>query len=470
MNYSYQNILLLFFKTTKSYIIFLLMMVLPCFQACKKFIEISQPVDQLTSEFVFTNDNSAIKALTGIYSEMTRDQQQFSSGFTTFFAGMSADELYYYTPSFRDEFVNNEITLANHANIQYYFWDPCYRYIYAANKCIEGANSSSALSGNIKIMILGEAKFIRAFCYFHLVNFFGDVPLILTTRYQENQSFPRVAEAAIYSQIIKDLIDAKTLLTSDYPSPERVRPNKFAASALLARVYLYNKDWLNAEKEADSVINSGLYTLNEDLNKVFEINSNETIWQLHPVDPNYNTWEGFQIIPTAGASPTYLLTSSLIHSFETNDLRKDSWTMSTIFNNDTLYFPYKYKVSTGSVLTEYYVVLRLAEQLLIRAEARAEQDNINGAKDDLNIIRQRAGLLNVDPSNRQETLLAIEQERRTELFAEWGHRWFDLKRTDRADAVLGALKSSTWQSTDTLWPIPDPEIRLNPALTQNPGY
>ena len=470
MNYSYHKILLLFFKTKRQYIILLLVFVLTCFQACKKFVEIPQPVDQLTSEFVFSDDNSAIKALTGIYSEMQRDQQQFSSGFTTFFAGMSADELNYYTPSFRDEFINNEITLANHTNIQYYFWDPCYRYIYVANKCIEGVNSSSALSDNVRNMILGEANFIRAFCYFHLVNFFGNVPLILTTSYQENQSFPRENEAVIYSQIIKNLIAAKTFLSSNYPTPERVRPNRFAASALLARVYLYNKDWTDAEKEADSVINSGRYTLNEDLAQVFEINSNETIWQLHPVDPNYNTWEGFQIIPQAGSSPTYILTPSLIRAFEANDLRKFSWTMPTIFNSDTLYFPYKYKVSTGSVLTEYYVVLRLAEQLLIRAEARAQQGNINGAKDDLNIIRQRAGLASTDPTNGQELLVAIEQERRIELFAEWGHRWFDLKRTNRANDVLGALKPLTWQPTDTLWPIPEPEIRLNPALTQNPGY
>jgi hypothetical protein len=441
------------------------------FSSCKKFVEVPLPADQLTSDFVFTNDNSAVQALNGIYSKMMENQQLFSSGLTTLFTGLSSDELYYYTPGFRDEFFNNQITSINHANIESNFWDPCYRFIYAANKCIQGASSSNSLSLQVKNDIVGEAKFIRAFCYFHLVNLFGDVPLVLSTTYQKNQSIPRTDEATIYSQIINDLSDAQNTLDISYASTERTQPNKYAATALLARVYLYNHDWINAEKEASLIINSGIYNLDTDLNSVFQINSNETIWQLRPVNPNRNTWEGYQIIPgSVNSTPTYLLTSTLISSFEPNDERKIAWVQSRVFANKTLYYPFKYKVYSGSVLKEYYVVLRLAEQYLIRSEARTRQNNLAGAQADLNMIRNRAGLLNTDANSQSSLLSAIEQERRVELFAEWGHRWFDLKRTNRAGTVLSVLKPITWQETDTLWPIPQSQILLNPALTQNPGY
>ena len=441
------------------------------FASCKKFVEVPLPVDQLTADFVFNNDTSAVQSLNGIYSKMMEGQQQFSSGFTTLFTGLSSDELYYYTPSFRDEFTNDQITLVNHPFIESSFWSPAYLYIYAANKCIEGATNSKGLSPNVKNRVIGEAMFIRAFCYFYLVNLFGDVPLELTTVYQKNQSLPRVSEVEVYKQIIDDLTNAQNNLKVDYISDERIQPNKFAATALLSRVYLYNHDWVNAEKEASFVINSGIYTLDEDLNGVFLINSKETIWQLQPVDPSVDTWEGYQILPAiVGATPTYLLTNSLINSFEPNDRRKSAWVKSDLFSNDTIYYPYKYKVSTGTNITEYYVVLRLAEQYLIRAEARANQNNILGAQNDLNIIRNRAGLANTISNNKSSLLTSIDHERRTELFAEWGHRWFDLKRTGEADSVLGNLKPDTWQPTDTLWPIPQSQILLNPALIQNPGY
>ena len=141
-----------------------------------------------------------------------------------------------------------------------------------------------------------------------------------------------------------------------------------------------------------------------------------------------------------------------------------------MFAGSTLYYPFKYKVMSGTNLTEYYITLRLAEQFLIRAEARAQQGNISGAKTDVNVIRTRAGLPNTTANDKGGLLNAIEQERRIELFAEWGHRWFDLKRTGRATTVLGSLKPATWQPTDELWPIPQSQINLNPSLTQNNGY
>lgn len=159
-----------------------------------------------------------------------------------------------------------------------------------------------------------------------------------------------------------------------------------------------------------------------------------------------------------------------MNSFEPGDLRKINWTKSRVFSGQTLFYPYKYKVRTGSTLQEYYVVFRLAEIYLTRSEARVMTSNLQGAKDDLNIIRQRAGLPITPASTASDIQLAIEQERRIEYLCEWGHRWFDLKRTNRANTVIGSQKPLTWQPTDALWPIPQSQINLNPSLTQNPGY
>ena len=457
----------LFSLSVKGCIVLTLMF----FTSCKKFVNIPLPDNQLTSDFVFSNDNSALGALNGIYSKMIENDQQFCSGYTTLFAGLSSDELYYYTPSFRDEFLNNQISIASQPNIESAFWSPCYQYIYAANKCIESARNSDGMSSKMKRTTIGEAKFIRAFCYFYLVNLFGDVPLELSSVYQENQSIARSPAVKVYSQIIDDLKGSIDSLDEIYASDDRGRPNKYAAVALLARVYLYNYDWVDAENEATIIINSGIYSMDNDLNSVFKSSSNETIWQLVPVNPYVNTWEGNEIIPySIDATPTYLLTNTLVNSFEAGDMRKLAWVQSENFSGQTIYYPYKYKINSGPPITEFYVVLRLAEQYLIRAESRANVDDIEGAQNDLNAIRNRAGLSNTTAIDKTSLLKAIEHERQIELFAEWGNRWFDLKRTGRANTILGSLKPSTWQATDTLWPIPNSQILLNPSLKQNAGY
>jgi hypothetical protein len=167
----------------------------------------------------------------------------------------------------------------------------------------------------------------------------------------------------------------------------------------------------------------------------------------------------------------FAVTPYLLDAFEPNDLRKTNWLKSNTVSGTTYFYPYKYKVRTAAPpYTEYYMVFRLAELYLIRAEARAQQNNTSGAQDDLNKIRSRAGLQNTTADTQQLLLTAIIHERRIEFMAEWGHRWFDLKRTGMSDAVLGPLKSPTWQSTDTLYPILQYELDTDPFLTQNPGY
>jgi hypothetical protein len=115
------------------------------------------------------------------------------------------------------------------------------------------------------------------------------------------------------------------------------------------------------------------------------------------------------------------------------------------------------------------MVLRLAEQYLIRAEARTNMGDINGAQLDLDSLRARAGLPPTSATNATELQAAIAHERRVELCFEWGHRWFDLKRTGKADSVLAAEKPG-WRNVDTLYPIPLSQLQANTSLTQNNGY
>jgi hypothetical protein len=291
--------------------------------------------------------------------------------------------------------------------------------------------------------------------------------------------------ADVYKQIILDLKDAQALLNINYIDAsftniveERVAPNKWAATALLARIYLYMGDNLNAEIEATSVIeNNNLYDI-VPLNDVFLRNSREAIWQLQSVDDFVgNTSDAWLFILPAEGPNTYqnqvYLSQNVIDKFELGDNRRKYWVDSIIIGDRIYYYPFKYKnIQTFSSPTEYTVVLRLAEQYLIRAEARAKQSNIDGALNDLDILRKRAGLNAITPVSSFDVLNAIIDERQVELFTEWGHRWLDLKRLGRADEVLKPIKLNNWQSTDQLYPIPQNDINRNPSLRghQNPGY
>jgi hypothetical protein len=443
------------------------------FCSCKKFIDTPRPKTQIETSQVFENDQSALAAMAGLYNRLIINNLIIMNGGITVFSGLSADELVNTsTPSPDDEFRTNTLQ-SNNFSISGYLWQAAYTNIYDANAILEGLSNSS-VTQSLKMQLRGEALVVRSLNYFYLINLFADVPLITETNYKINQSMPRTPVSQIYQGLVTDLREAKTLLADMYPSSERVRPNKWTATALLARIYLYQKDWAKAEEQATEIINSGLYSMPTDLNDVFLSGSDETIWSL--VQDKSNTAEGQTFIPAFSfLTPAYIITDSLLNKFEAGDERKVKWLNSTMINGQTVYFPYKYKQgwdfsAVPPPPTEYCIVFRLAEQYLIRAEARAQLNDIAGGQVDLNILRNRAGLPNIIANDQPSLLTAIEHERQIEFFAEWGHRWLDLKRTDRANVILGMEKSPNWQATDVLYPIPFDQIQLNPFLTQNSGY
>lgn len=480
-----------FKKNIKTYIYLTGLVVLFC-TSCKKLITIPDPVDTTTTNKVFATDSQASSAMAGVYTMMinstsigTTGNAAFSTGYSTLLGGMSSDELKY---SVVDPFGTNKLTRDNSPTV---LWSSAFKTVYGANDVIEGieASTSASLSDKVRKRLTGEAKFIRAFTYFYLVNFFGDVPLVLTVDFNQTAQMQRTPAAEVYKQIIKDLEEAKSLLGTDFSNSktgERIIPNKWAATAMLARAYLYTGDYGNAVAQAGEVISqTALFQLKEELNDTFLMNSTEAIWQLQQNDPSgikgQSTPEGFTLLPdvSSGANYPYIFSDELLQVFENDDKRLKDWTINFMKDGKKAYVPYKYKkggdaISKASPITEYYMVLRLAEQYLIRAEARI----LSGGQpelaiDDLNIIRHRAGLEDLPATlSRAEVIAAIEKERRTELFAEWGHRWFDLKRTGRAHDVLSGIPAKQpWLGDyQLLYPIPLTEISANNKLSQNPGY
>lgn len=433
--------------------------------SCNKFLDVGLPKDKLVSENVFLNDEMAISTVSGIYSEMIPTSLQISSGSITVYAGLTADELVNLRDDIliRNEFYTNQVSNTNSGIVD--LWTHGFKHIYKANLCIERIEDNNLLSSSVRKQLLGEARLIRAFFYSYLVNLFEGIPLITSSDYTVNMSARVSTKEEIYEQIIQDLELAKELLPIDYPSVGRVRPNKMTAIALLARVYITLGDWEKAHKFSSEVIESGIYLLEKELDDIFLANSREAIWQLMPVANGFNTTEARQFIPTfSGAQPFFSLTNSLLEGFEEGDKRKESWVNEVSVNNVVHKYPYKYKVVDLFVdVTEFYMVFRLAEQYLIRAEASARLNNLGDVENDINKLRSRAGLQNIGTLTTQTAIDAVLQERRIELFAEWGHRWFDLKRTDNASEVLGKVKDN-WSSNALFFPIPLNQLLLNPNL------
>ena len=161
----------------------------------------------------------------------------------------------------------------------------------------------------------------------------------------------------------------------------------------------------------------------------------------------------------------------LHNAFETNDFRKTAWIKTIQGAGGPWYHAYKYKKITNTGVSEEYTILfRLAEMYLIRAECKAMLNDLEEAKEDLNKIRNRAGIADTGANTQQDVLQAILNERRLELFTEQSHRFFDLKRTGKANEVLSIVKPN-WRETNRVFPLPENELLLNQnLLPQNPGY
>lgn len=439
---------------------------------CTEFVEVEPPKNTLVSETVFNNAATVESALANLYYDIR--EQGMVSGTTglTPVLGIYSDELDYY--GFNTDLAQlyrHDLLASN--GITTNWWSQAYHTIYGANDIIRGVEASEVLSIDERKKFRGQALFIRAYMHSLLVSIFGDVPYIESTDYLENNKVSRMAAEEVYGNIIADLNRAVDDLEGlETTTNERVVPDHFVAKALLARMYQYEENWDMAISLSSEIIDA--FPLENDIDNVFLKDSRETLWQLK-ADDQYplNSREAEQLIIRSIPGQTYALTEDLLMAFEVNDQRKDRWvdSMSDMENTTTLFFANKYRAGINETESlEYSILFRLSEQVLIRAEGRARLGDIAGSRVDLNAIRKRAGLPDNTADTAGELLDDIILERKIELFTEQGLRWFDLKRTDMADQVLGALKPN-WQPTDVLFPIPESELEANPnLLPQNDGY
>jgi hypothetical protein len=425
--------------------------------SCTKTVDDVRPVDLIEAETAITDSVNVERAVLGVYSglqsgnyygqvwiayqDLYTDGIAFSGSFTTH-------------GEIRDKNINPSNLQINNT------WQTIYNTIGRANYVIEEAAKVPLLPATLN-RVMGEVRFVRALCYFDLVKVFGGVPLVTKPTKTKDiiDMSPRASVADVYNQIIADLQFAETNLPASIASSPTTRSSRWAAKALLARVYLQKGDHALAAAKATEVINSGVYQLQSNFADIFiRENSAETIFA---VNFTINDQNGLAAAtnPAVGGQKFYA-SASLEAAYAANDQRKAA-TVRVISGRRTMAKYFRFASSDDDVQ-----VLRLAEMFLIRAEALARQGVAANAPSaqviqDINTIRARAGLAAAAPLTNTAALTEILLQRRLE-FAHEGHRFADLQRFGGPFTGASAFRN--------LWPIPTLQRQYNPSLTQNPGY
>jgi hypothetical protein len=396
-------------------------------------------------------------------------------------------------------------------------WNSCYKGIYRANYLLDNIEGIAEIADASKDQFMGEAKFLRALYYFHLVSGFGDVPMVTTVlTANETNNLSKTPAADIWTLVIADLEDAADLLPETYSAENLGRVTKGGAYGLLSRVKLWTKDYAGAEAAALATETLG-YTLVSDTDYIQMFdgrmeNSSESLFEAQLTPAQGSIWnsdkaEGslmMHIFPRVSwgryFTPRKTASYDLLNAFEANDIRREASFLITgqdqIFYPSTgatsvfpdlaihadfradlqvngvyqmrKFLPYDdiywraggafFKVSTAINIP----IVRYAEVILNKAEALVEQNKLTEAWDELEKIRLRAGLdmIGVSKTDQNALRTQIREDRRVELIFE-GHRWGDLKRWDDLGSLTAAGLNYSGQ---TDWPIPSQEIAINAKL------
>lgn len=445
-------------------------------QSCEDFVDIDSPNFQMVTEDVYSKEKTTIAAIKGIYNQLY--VANFSTYGVSLLGAISGDILLARTDTYlpfdqHELFSINTTDAAFNQNI----WSSAYNMIYMINRALEGLENAN-INDDLRQDLRGQILFIRAYAYFYLTNLYGDVPLLLTSDYNTNAISPRNSKEEVWPQIESDLDEAAILLNkqTEYKDGERYYVNRSVVEAFRARVYLYREDWSNAEIFSSKVIDrTDVYGLEANTENVFRTNNKEAIWQITPDGVNNfvprEASHFMLLVNGTTITGNTSLSNNFVNSLDSLDKRR-LWIGEATSETEHAYFINKYWFDNDGEIQQYSTAMRLAEQYLIRAEARVMQNKLAEAISDLDQIRARAGIdliVNSNPTIGQQALLdTIMTARKRELFGEWGHRWLDLKRTGEVNTEFS--NNPTWQDTDALYPIPGEERLKNPFLTQNDGY
>jgi tetratricopeptide (TPR) repeat protein len=463
-----------------SYKIYIPFLLLLTFGSCKKFLTV-QPVDSVSDQVTIVDGASAQTAVRGLYRSLAGN----GSSTATATANGATSGSYYgtlfqtfgYLPgdniqwtgsqSVIQQFISHNIT-ADNGNLES-VWTAIYATINSANHVIAKVPAviDPTLTAALKSQLTGEGYFIRALAYFDLARVWGGVPIVLTPTLSatDKNNVKKNTVDQVYAQVISDLNAADSLLP--LPATQNpVRANRETAWALKARYYLYQKNWAQAEAYASQVIaDTKNYSLLTPYSSFFQpasaIATKESVFELsysatYP-DPHGSNWE-----PPANGGTRQWAPNDAFIALVNNPLIGGNRNALVAQTSAGLWYGNLYYRSPA---TDPAYIIRIAELYLIRAEARAELNELTDAISDVDAIRTRAGLGGTTAVSQADILLAVENERRIE-FAFEPHRWFDLVRTGRAAAVLGVTDPNKY-----VFPIPITEVTLaNGNLPQNPGY
>ena len=432
--------------------------------SCKKFLDVN-PVDQVSDTQTIFDSNSAQTAVRGIYNELeSNDYYGYTFQTLGFFSG---DNIKYVGSQTVNQQLTNHAVSSDLAALNT-SWAAIYNVINRANNVlakVPGLPASATLPDSLKSQLLGEAYFLRALAYFDLARTWGGVQLVLTPT-SSATNVPSLVRSSLpdtYAQVLKDLTKAENLLPN---TTNRIRATRKTAYALHARFALYQSDWANAITYSSKLIGDKNYTLVNPYSAFFvnnAANTSESVFELY-----YNTTvtnqEASQWEPTTKGGVGWIVpTSGVVTLLQDPTIggNRNVLIQTVVSQGVTSYYGNLYYRTAG---TDPAYLIRIAELYLIRAEAEAQSNDLTDAAADLNIIRARAGLAATTAVTQADLLLAIENENRVE-FAFEDHRWYDLVRTGRAQAVLGITDPNK-----LLLPVPYSQLQVDHNLTQNPGY
>jgi tetratricopeptide (TPR) repeat protein len=445
----------------KFFIPVLLITALP---SCKKFLDV-QPQDAISDEFTIVDKASAQTALRGVYRALAGDSYYGNSFQSIGYLG--GDNVQWTgSQSIVQQFIEHKVKADNSTVAG--IWSAIYSTINRANHVINrvpGIADASFTTAE-KNQVTGEAYFIRALAYFDLARTWGGVQIVTTPTLSstDKNGIKRSTQAETYAQVLSDLTKAESLLTVP-ASQNPVRANKETVWALRARYHLYQKEWALAETYAKKVLeNTANYQLLKPYSAFFNpasaVATKESVFELS-YSSTYTSSHRNQWQPPANGGTRQIAPSDAFVKLVNDPAIGGNRNVLVAKTSAGLWYGNLYYRSPA---TDPAYVIRIAEIYLIRAEALAQQNDLNGALENLNLVRNRAGLTASTAVTRDEILLAIENERRIE-FAFEPHRWFDLVRTGRAAVVLGLTDTNRYYL-----PIPASELSADPSLEQNAGY
>lgn len=454
--------------------------------SCEDFLT-KELKGEFSTDTYYQNENQALQAINGVYNAIAFTS--FNNALWVFGDVASDDAVKGGNPgdqagiTYIDEFnvdANNGI-VSN-------FWAFTYEAIARANNVIANV-PSVPMDEAEKNRIIGEAKFIRAYSYFNLVNIFGRVPLkLLPQLTPQTIHVPLSDVATIYQQIETDLKDAAAVLPDTYSSLNTGRVTKGAALAMLGKVSLYQQKWQAALDYFGEMETTATYSLVPDYADLFTLaneNSSESIFEIQHLS-NQNPFTGSvlnQWFAPAAEGGYYFNspTQSLVDAFEkTATGEADPRLDATVDRSSQPYLTKKHQQPLDEIPASLkgdadlnYIYLRYADVLLMKAEAFNELGQPGQALFNLNKVRERArnsfsgtipaGLLeDINTTDQNSLRLAIRHERRVELAQEF-HRYFDLMRWGKAVAEA-ALGPGFDYDTKRYMPIPQEETDSNQAI------